>query len=499
MNALRMTGLASGMDTQSMVDSLMRAERMKYDKLTQQKTLLDWKKEANLEVNNLLRSFRDDYFSVLKPDNNMLSSTAIQLYKVQMDANPSVSVSAGRDALTGSHTIDSIASLASGAKASSTAPVSAGALSLDAELGSLALNTPLTFVDGALSFTINGSDFTFNSTDSLRTVINRVNSDATANVQMSYSSLTGKISVANKALGSAHSLVITNGSGNAFAASGAAFGVAENTFTNGTDASLTIDGVAVVKETNNFTIDGVTYSLKGTTGSPVSFSVDQDVDAAVGKIKKFVDAYNTLIGKLEDTVDEKPNPDYKPLTDTDRENLSEAQIEKWEKLAKSGMLHNDSYVNRLLQDMRKSFYDVVSGAGVSASSIGLTTSSYLTKGIIQIDETKLRKALQDNPQQVADVFSKASYASGVSQKYSESGLAARMQTSINSYITDYMGYRTQSTNSQYSRLADSMTRMQQTLSAKEERYWQQFSRMEQAISQMNSQSSWLSQQFAAKG
>lgn len=497
LSTLRLSGMASGMDTESMVTSLMRVERMKYDKLAQQKTLMDWKSDANMEVNNLLRAFRDDYLSVLKPDKYMMNSSSVQIYKVAMDASQSIKVTAGKDALAGSHQIDSITSQAAGAHASSGAAMGTG-LSLDATLATLATTTPLSFVNEELSFSINGQGFTFKSSDSLRTIINRVNSDTKANVVMSFSSLTGKLSVTSKDMGSDSSMVIKNGVGNAFLAGGSAFGIEEGTFANGSDAVLKIDGVDVVKDTNAFTIDGVNYTLTGTSATPIKFTVEQDIDAAVNKVKGFVDAYNTLIAKLDDKLTEKKNPDYLPLTEDQRSSMSATQIEQWEKLAKSGLLNGDGYVKKLVQDLRKSFYDNVAGAGASASMIGLNTMSYLTKGTIQVDEAKLRKALQDNPQQVAQVLSNVSNSASPATKYSESGLAARIQTSLNSFVNDSTGYRQSSFNALYSRIETNMTNMATTLKDKEERYWAQFTRMETALSKMNSQSSWLSQQLGAQ-
>jgi flagellar hook-associated protein 2 len=500
MTTLRMSGLASGMDTESMVTSLMKVERLKYDKMAQQKTKMDWKSDANLNVNNLLRTFRDTYLSITKPDTYMLSPASILMNKVTMDASSSVKITANKDAFSGSHQIDSITSLASGATAASGAAISTTAPSADTLLGATALGlvNPLDFTDGgAISFAINGETFSFSATDSLQTLLNRVNSDSKANVSMSYSSLTGKISITNKAQGSDSSLVIQNLKGNAFSATNSALGIAEGTFANGTDAVLKIDGTSVTKKTNSFTIDGISYKLTGTTGTPVKFSVEQDIDGAVDKIKGFVTAYNTLIGSLDDIVNEKKNPDYAPLTDDQKSSMSETQIDQWEKLAKSGMLSGDSYINKLTQDMRQGFYDKVAGAGSNAASIGLGTISYLTKGAIYVDETKLRQALQDNPQKVAEILTDTSSATSFATKNSESGLAVRMQDQINRYINDAQGYRQTSANAQYSRLTDDMTRMQQTLQDKEDRYWAQFTAMETALSKMNSQSSWLSQQLSS--
>ena len=496
---LRMPGMASGMDTQSMVNSLMKVARMPLDKLNQQKTMLGWKKEANLEVNNLLRTFRDDYLSATKRDSYMLSASNIVINKVTMNATTSaVSISATKDAFASSHVIDSITSLASGANAASDVQISATGLAGNTTLGALALKTPLDFSGGDLSFSINGSTFSFTSTDTLSTLINRVNSDANANVSMTYSSLTGKISIKSKAMGTGSSLNISNVQGNAFSATGSAFGIAAGTagvYNNGTNAALSIDGIAVTKDSNNFTIDGMSFVLKATTAVPTGFSIERDVDAAVTKIKSFVDAYNKLISTLNDKLAEKTNRDYKPLTDDQKTGLTDDQLTKWETLAKAGLMHNDSYITKFLSNVRGAFYDNVKDAGLNAAAIGLTSGAYTTKGAIVLDEAKLKKALLDNPDQVATLFTSFSTAADSSIKYQENGLASRISSSINSYLEDSQGIRLTNSNKQLSTLETSITTFTKTLQSKEDRYWKQFNAMEKAMQKMNSQSSWLSQQF----
>ncbi len=497
LSSMRLSGMASGLDTESMVASLMKVERMKYDKLVRQKTKMDWKKDANLEVNNLLRNFRETYLSVLSKDKYMLNSSAIMKYKVDADSTSSAVITAGRDAIVGNHTINSITSLATASSAVSEQSLGTG-LSLDTPLSELALTNQLDFSEGDISFKINNQTFTFAATDTLRTIVNAVNGNSDANVRMSFSSLTGKLSITGRTLGSVSAFSIENVTGNAFSEENAAFGIAEGTFINGTDAVLKINGVNVVRDSNAFTIDGITYNLKATTATAVNFNVEQDVDGAVSAVKDFVDSYNKLITSLQEKVDESAYADYYPLTDEEKDAMSEAQIEKWEKLAKSGTLRNDSYLRSLLQDLRRGFYETVSSAGINPSALGLSTVSYETKGLITVDETKLRKAIENNPQQVADALTKVSYAPDAKDKFKESGLAARMQTTINNYIKDYQEYRTEIFNDQYDDLSDSMKRMEDLLQDKEERYWQRFTRMEQALSKMNAQSNWLAQQFASK-
>ena len=493
-NSMRISGMASGMDTETMVANLMKVERLKYDAIAQKKQKLEWTNDANLTVNNLLKDFRDTYFSTLGTT-NLLSAGVVNARKVTMSATDSgVTITAGQSAVLGTHNI-SVTTLASGANAS--AVIGGTNLTTSTALNALPLSTPLTFEDGVLSFAINGQTFSFNETDTLQTVLNRVNSNAAANVTMSYNSLTGELSVKSKKTGADSSLVIENLKGNAFAAPAdgigpAAFGIAQGTYSNGTNAQLSIDGVATQQSSNTFTINGLTYNLSHTTSGTVGFSVESDIDASVNAIKNFVTGYNNLIAKLNSTISEEYDSDYPPLTDDQKAAMSESDIEKWEAKAKTGLLQNNSYISGLLQSMRSAFYETVSAAGLSPSAIGLNTGAYYTKGQITVDETRLRQALTDNPDAVAAVFTATSTATTQSTVRAESGLAARLRDAVNGYLNDYTNYRKTSSDDQMRTYDDDLATMQEHLDKKEERYWNQFTAMETALAKLNSQSSWLS-------
>ncbi len=488
-NSSRLSGMASGMDTETIVKSLMNVEKLKYNKVYQQKTKLEWTTDAYKDVNNLLKSFQNTYLSALG-SNNILSASTINARKVTMDsATNAVSISANSDAIVSSHTIK-VNSLATGANASGA--LGSTTISTGTKLADLALTNDVQSVDGVVSFAINGQTFSFNDTDTLATVISRVNSNSAAGVKMNFSSLTGKLTITSKTLGSGSSLQIENISGNLFASSNAAFGMAEGTYANGTDASVEIDGIAVTQNTNSFTIDGVTYSLKNTTDTAVGFQVDNDVDSAVDAITKFVDAYNTLIGTLNDKIGEDYDRNYAPLTDDQKDAMSDDEIEKWEKIAKTGLLHKDSYVSGLLQSMRSAFYETVQSAGLSASSIGLTTANYADKGKISLNTDKLREALTNNPDAVTALFTATSKSTDAATNRSESGLAVRLRDAVNGYLTDYTKNRSPSYTEQLDDFADKLNSLQDYLDRKEEQYWKQFTAMETALSKLNSQMSSLS-------
>jgi len=146
-----------------------------------------------------------------------------------------------------------------------------------------------------------------------------------------------------------------------------------------------------------------------------------------------------------------------------------------------------------LTDLRRSLYDAVAGIGKSPADIGLKTGSYLEKGKISLDETTLRSALTNNPEEVMQVFTKTSTATDAATKYGESGL-------LNRLISAFTAYSATFSLANYSRDLDTyskqITTLTDKLADKEDAYWRKFTAMETALSQMQSQSSWLAQQFS---
>jgi flagellar hook-associated protein 2 len=173
--------------------------------------------------------------------------------------------------------------------------------------------------------------------------------------------------------------------------------------------------------------------------------------------------------------------------------------------------------------MRNALNDAVNGSGITLSSIGIKSSSWVDKGKLYIDEDKLKNALANNPDQVFSLFTKqsdVSYTQAVSdpaaksERYSENGLIYRLNdiiqdnirtNTINSHRgallekAGAVGDRSQYSNTIYDQISDyddKIAEMNDELTAKENSYYDQFSKLETLISQMNNQSSWLAQQFS---
>ena len=317
----RIVGMSSGMDTESLVKAMLAYSQARVDKQFQKKTTLEWKRDAYRDVNTQLRNFRQGFLSTQTPQSNMLSNAAYRIYKTSLLTDTkAVTVSAGDKAAVGTVTINKITSLASSAKTQSSEVIMDPATaSLGTKLGELEFTTGLVFEDDEIAFSINGREFTFTKDNTLSDVISKVNSDSAAGVQMSFRSLTTGLTITSRAMGASSAVEIENIKGNAFSTEdvAGAFAISEGTY-YGTNAKLTIDNVAVERESNSFTIDGITYSLKDVSTSAISFSVEQDIDATVDKVKAFVTAYNELVDKLQTKLNEQVKFGYDPLTDEQR-------------------------------------------------------------------------------------------------------------------------------------------------------------------------------------
>ena len=496
-SALRVSGLSSGLDTESIVEGLLSLDQLKIDSQFQKKEKLGWKLDAYREIKTDLKAFTQKYMSVLSPD-NLWSTVALKVYDVTLSGGNSsaVSITAGSNAQTGTMTIDSISQLAEAAHAGGTTGVATGEgiTGYNVALKDLPLTAPLAFEGGNISFSINGKEFTFSENDTLQTMMNTINNDAEAKVTLGYSQLTNSFSLKTDATGSATSLTIVNLTGNAFGdgVTAGALGMDVGTYNNGQDAMLAIEGVSVTRSTNSFVIDGIGYTLNKTSDQAIDFTVTQNVDGVVDKIKAFIEDYNSLISKYNDKLVEKTYSGFPPLTDKQREELSDSEIETWESKAKSGILHSDSDISSMLLTFRSAFSTVIGDTGKSFADIGLKTGSYTDKGKIELDEDALRSALTSNPDQVAQMFTQASTAAGT-EKFDESGLMQRIFDTIDSYTNSIQSISVEHTERQIKDIEEKMDALELIMQDNEERYYARFTAMEQAISQMNAQSNWLSQ------
>ncbi|VEF46932.1 flagellar hook-associated 2 domain-containing protein [Bacillus freudenreichii] len=338
--------------------------------------------------------------------------------------------------------------------------------------------------------------------ESLNTVIRKVNESA-AGVTMFFDEHTKQITMTRKETGDFNNggdNIIISSAQNDFLANVLKFeGTTEN---KGKNAIFTINGLTTERQSNTFSMNGVTFTLKQvfTDGTPISVNVSNDSEGVLKTVKEFVDQYNTLIDDINKKLTEERNRKYLPLTDDEREELSDKQQEKWEELAKSGLLKGDPMLSGVLSQMRLDMSSSVETNGLfkQLAAIGITTTAnYLDGGKLEINETKLKEAIEQDPEAVENLFR------GTGTTDADRGVIHKLYDSVNQSITkiqDRAG-RTTSTNQQFAlgreliSVDKNIDSFEARLKMQEDRLWRQFTAMEKAIQRANNQAVYLMQQF----
>lgn len=286
--------------------------------------------------------------------------------------------------------------------------------------------------------------------------------------------------------------------------------------TDGTDGEMSIlyNGVqtTITSSSNTFSIDGLDIRATNTfnTGSAtaeggVSFTASADTEKVTETVKKFIEAYNAMIDEVRTQATTKPDSNYKPLTDDQKNEMNETSIKNWEDKAKEGILYNSS----ALKDLDNATQGIFSSMMINGVSyddlekIGISFSDdYTAGGKIVFDEEKFKTAMNSDPEKVSDLFT------------GTHGIVNTIDSTLSTYATRYASRNgnsygvlieeagseklslTLTNNSIYKELKDmqeTITNLQSQLSTEQDRYISQFTQMERLINQMNSQSSYLSQ------
>lgn len=504
---LRIGGLASGMDIDTLVEQLMTAERVPLDKINQKKTYTEWQRDDYREMNSLLLDLDNTIFNgVAKQASFIKKTVAIS----NSDALSVKNVNSTID-FSGSIKINQLASAAT-MQSYTTSRITDSSKKLS-DFGieeNQTIKISAITKDGVMQE--KPFELTITKDDTLDSVISKINKDS--GVTAFFDPVSKKFSITAKNTGDiandAPEIILSddgespnkffnnilgmNSNNNLAAERGAG--------TSGSNAKVEYNGLEIIRPSNTFTINGVEFTAKKLTTEAVTFSSTPDVDGILDTITQFVNKYNELVDKIRTKTTETKYRDYQPLTDAQKEDMSEDEIEKWEKLAKSGTLKNDSILNSVLTKMRSNFSSPVSGTSTYSqlSQIGIsTTANYLDGGKLTINEDKLRAAISADPNAVYELFQKDGATS------SEQGIARRLRDTLKTAMTDITDKagKTTSVNNTFTlgkvlnNYASQITRFEDKLKLIENRYWARFTAMETAINKANSQSTYLTSMFSS--
>lgn len=637
---LRITGMASGLDVDSIVKKLMIPYQQKIDAVKQDQQKILWKQQMYQKIITDVKNLQNKYFNVVDPTNNVLSSSFYNTTAVDNSNTTAMKVTAGTDAINGTYTVK-VNNVATGASIKGNTLNSMVSINLS-DLSDWQGDT----TSKSISFQVNGSNVNLswntnlgNDIGSIVTNLNKVIGDSdlngkisvssvvdgdgvtylkfnnlvsSNNIQVTDSSVTdmkpgGSLAISNvlsvnssttlsqlgltqapqsPALtinysGSQKPVTIDVTTGETLgqlstaisdATGGAVYGVIDditgkftirtkatgttttldvassnsmltalgmNTLSSlsaqGTDASISITPPQGQEETvsetsNNFTLNGLTFNLMNTTsaGDPATVTVSQDADSVFTKFKGFMDQYNSVITEINTKLTEKITFDYPPLTDSQKSSMSQSDIDAWNTKAQQGLLHNDSNLSNLADELKNTFYQVVKGVNYTfGSKLGLDLSSeYANDGTLVFSDSTgdtFKQVLKDNPEVITNLFTQTEPSSNYTS--SSSAISSSLTTSdkgifqsVNDVLEKYVGltgvtqankgilcqmayyqdnyskFSTGSLNTFMDQIYqdnNQISTLSDTYNDARTRYYNQFSQLEEAITNLNSQSSVL--------
>lgn len=371
---------------------------------------------------------------------------------------------------------------------------------------------------------INGKTIDGITADStIQEIMDAVNSHPTAGVTISYQQNTDRFIITSTQDGASGQVSVFGNVADAlFGKSGTNYNVSA-----GQDAIIAVQYAGsnqvteITRGSNTISIDGLNITANGTFGynstgqldpatEAVTFTAKVNTDTIVDAVKTMVEEFNEIVEHINTQVSTKPDRDYQPLTSSQKAEMSEDQIKLWEDKAKKGLLFMDSDIRGLADSLR---FVIPENFRTALEGIGITVSSdYSDNGKLTLDESKLRAALESDPESVRNALA-SSVQTNADGTTTQGGLLTNIKTIMDRYASTtgatkgILIERAGSSHSvtsmldnalldQINEVDDRIASLTERLSTEQDRYISQFTQLELLVSQMNSQSSYLSSLMA---
>lgn len=286
---------------------------------------------------------------------------------------------------------------------------------------------------------------------------------------------------------------------------------------DGRDAVISLNGVKYTNTTNDFAINGLNVSVTGVTddvtdpenvdlstlddSTAITITTTTDSQGIYDKVKDFLTEYNNIINEITKLYNADSAGSYEPLTDDEKDKMSDTEIEKWETKIKDSLLRRDTSLGTIMNSMMTAMSSpiTIDGKDYSLSSFGIRTLGYLNaakneQNAYHIDgdeddentsgnKDKLMDAITKNPDTVIDFMKQLStnLYKAMDQQMQSSSLRSR-----------YKIYNDKELDKEYSNLTKTIKQWESKVSDKEDYYYKKFSNMETAMSKLQSQTSSLS-------
>lgn len=510
---IRITGMNSGLDTDSMVRELVNAYEKQGEKYTKKKTTTEWKQEAWNTLNTKIKNF----FS--KSVNTMRFSTAYSKKKTTVSDSSKASVVTSSGAVNGAQTLE-VTDLAKTAyltgkelKTDKNGKAVTGKTTL-AELGYTGGETEIKIGKGAKN-----AGGTYDSyvtpnikVDGSTTLEDFANQVKKAGYNANFDGTTGRLFISSKESGAVNNFDFVSTGTDSTSAMNLLGITVTNTDagaykTDGSDAVIKLNGATFKSATNTFSINGLTITAKEKTTSAISLITDTDYDEIYDNVKSFLKEYNSLVNEMDKLYNAKSAKGYEPLTSEEKDAMTDDEIEKWETKIKDALLRSDSELDTISSTMHNAMLASfkIGDTTYSLSSFGINTLGYFEaadneKNAYHIDgdeddaatsgnADKLRAMIASDPEATASFFQQLSQGlydamnkiSGTSNNYKSFG---------NFFSDKKLQKDLDDQDKQVTKWEDYVAKM-------EEKYYKQFTAMESAMSSLNSQQSYISQLFAS--
>ena len=506
---IRMTGMVSGLDTDSIVQELVSAYSTKKEKYVKEQTKLGWKqdiwKSLNKEVNSLYKSV-----------GNLRFDSGYTTKKTTSSDSTKATVSATGNAVVGTQKLHVLSTAQSGYLTGGKITTSDGSkVETSTKLSDLGITDDEVTLNLVTKSTGDIKEIKVGKDSTVSDLVNQLKD---AGLNANFDAGNGRFYLSSSDSGIATDFALeatdTNGSSSKLMD---ALGLSDDKATkiDGSDAVIVLNGVKYTSTTNNFSINGLAISVNGVTdvlndtddlsalddSKAISISTTTDTQGIYDKIKDFLTSYNTIINKMTKLYNADSAKDYEPLTDDEKSQMSDSEVEKWETKIKDSLLRRDSSLSTIMNAMTTSMTKAVSinGKNYTLSSFGISTLGYMNaaeneQNAYHIDgdsddentsgnTDKLMAAISEDPDTVIDFMKQVA-----TNLYT----AIDKQMQSNSLRSRYSIYNDKEMTTQYSNYTKTIAEWETKISEKEDYYYKKFSAMETALSKLNSQTSSLS-------
>ncbi|MCR5848986.1 MAG: flagellar filament capping protein FliD [Lachnospiraceae bacterium] len=489
-NKIRMTGMVSGMDTESLITALTSSKKDKVDKAKGEQKKLSWKQDAWKTMNSKIYSLYSGKLT------SMRFSSAYDK-KVTTSSSSALSVVAGDGANEGT--------MSAKVKSLAKAGYITGAEIKAADGSKVTQDTKVTELGieagTKMSFTVAGESKEIEITEDM-TMYGLTSKLREAGLNASFDVDNKRLFISAKETGAANDFKFTGGDValnklGLTARSGA-------TRINGSDAELELNGATFKSSTNTFKINGSTYTANSVTDETITLKTSKDTSGVYDNIKNFFKDYNDTINAMTKAYNADSASKYTMLTDEMKDVMSDKEVEEWEGKIKDSLLRKDSSLNNILSAMR----DVMSqeieidGKKYTLADFGIDKQSYITADpnerysyhiygdkddeIYSGKSDMLNSAIAENPELVATFFQE------LSNKLYDS-MSEQMRST--DYSSAYKVYEDKKMQTEYNNYTKKIAELEEKLTEAENRYYKRFGSMESMLSKLNDSSSSISALF----